>query len=272
MSRSIARGLLHGKTACVTGGTTGIGRAIALEYLKQGANVAVNHLDLARDEYLKKSLIQTALEMKSQAPENHPAGELIEVAGDVTDSKTGDELVAAAVGRWGKLDILVSNAGIFKPADFLKLERKQFDNTMFVNVNGAFYTCQAAARQMVKQGYGGSIIGISSISALQGGGMQVHYTPSKAAISSMIQSMAVSLAPHKIRCNALLPGTVHTQLAEEEMQDKDRRARLEAKIPLGSGRPEDLAGPAVFLGCEEMSSWVTGANILVDGGMFAHLQ
>lgn len=102
--------------------------------------------------------------------------------------------------------------------------------------------------------------------------MQVHYTPSKAAIASMIQSMAISLAPHKIRCNALLPGTVHTQLAEEEMQDKDKRARLEAKIPLGSGKPEDLAGPAVFLGCEQLSGWMTGSQILVDGGMFAHLQ
>lgn len=100
----------------------------------------------------------------------------------------------------------------------------------------------------------------------------MHYTPSKAAIASMIQSMAVSLAPHKIRCNALLPGTVHTQLADEEMNDKDRRAKLEAKIPLGSGKPEDLAGPAVFLGCEQLSGWMTGSQILVDGGMFAHLQ
>lgn len=144
--------------------------------------------------------------------------------------------------------------------------------TQRVNVNGAFYTCQAAAQQMVKQCHGGSIIGISSISALQGGGMQVHYTPTKAAISSMMQSMAVSLAPHRIRCNALLPGTVHTQLADEEMNDELRRARLEAKIPLGSGVPEDLAGPAVFMACEQLSGWVTGAGLLVDGGMYAHLQ
>lgn len=143
---------------------------------------------------------------------------------------------------------------------------------MRVNVNGAFYVVQAAARQMVRQGHGGSIIGISSISALQGGAMQVHYTPSKAAIMSMIQSMAVALAPHNIRCNALLPGTVHTQLADDEVRDDSRRARLEAKIPLGIGKPEDLAGPAVFLGSDQLSTWMTGSQILVDGGMFAHLQ
>ena len=153
-----------------------------------------------------------------------------------------------------------------------RLKKEQFDDTMRVNVNGAFYTVQAAAQQMVKQGHGGSIIGISSISALQGGGMQVHYTPSKAAVMSMIQSMAVSLAPYNIRCNALLPGTVHTQLADEEVLDATKRARLEAKIPLGIGKPSDLAGPAVFLGCDQLSSWMTGSQILVDGGMFAHLQ
>lgn len=148
-----------------------------------------------------------------------------------------------------------------------------FDRTMEVNVNGAFYSCQAAARQMVKQGQGGSIIGISSISALVGGGLQTHYTPSKAAVASMIQSMAIALAKHKIRCNALLPGTIHTQLAEEDMQNKTKRAYLEQRIPMGRvGRPHDLAGPAVFLASEELSGYMTGSQVLVDGGMFVHLQ
>lgn len=143
---------------------------------------------------------------------------------------------------------------------------------MHVNVNGAFYSCQAAARQMVAQGRGGAIIGISSISALQGGGMQTHYTPTKAAVLSMIQSMAVALASHRIRCNAILPGTVHTQLADAEMGDPVRRDKLRQKIPLDVGKPSDIAGPAVFLGSEEMSGWMTGAQVLVDGGMYAHLQ
>lgn len=143
---------------------------------------------------------------------------------------------------------------------------------MEVNVNGAFYACQAAARQMVAQGRGGSIIGISSISALQGGGLQTHYTPTKAAVLSMIQSMAIALAKHKIRCNAILPGTVHTQLAEMDMQNKVKREYLRQRIPMDVGKPHDIAGPAVFLGSEYMSGWMTGSQVLVDGGMYVHLQ
>lgn len=148
-----------------------------------------------------------------------------------------------------------------------------FDQSMEVNVNGAFYAFQAAARQMVKQGHGGSMIGISSISALVGGGQQVHYTPTKAAILSMTQSMAIALAKDKIRVNALLPGTIHTQLADRDMANDDKRRYLEQRIPWGRvGRPEDLAGPAVFLAAEQMSGFVTGAQLLVDGGMYVHLQ
>lgn len=148
-----------------------------------------------------------------------------------------------------------------------------FDKSMEVNVNGAFYACQAAASQMVDQGRGGSIVAISSISALLGGGQQVHYTPTKAALLSMTQSMAIALAKDKIRVNALLPGTIHTQLAEKDMQDEEKRKYLEHRIPWGRvGKPEDLAGPAVFLAADQLSGFVTGAQLLVDGGMYAHLQ
>jgi L-rhamnose 1-dehydrogenase len=126
---------------------------------------------------------------------------------------------------------------------------------------------------MVKQGRGGAIIGISSISALVGGGLQTHYTPTKAAVLSMMQSMAISLAKDNIRCNALLPGTIYTQLAEDDMRNENKKAYLEQRIPMGRvGKPEDLAGPALFLACPELSGYVTGAQLLADGGMFVHLQ
>ena len=126
---------------------------------------------------------------------------------------------------------------------------------------------------MVKQGHGGSIIGISSISALQGGRYQTHYTPTKAGILSLMQSMAVALGEHRIRCNALLPGTVRSQLSAEEIDHEDSRERLVAKIPLGRpGEPRDMAGPAVFLASEQMSGFMTGAGLLVDGGMYSYLQ
>lgn len=266
--------LLAGKTACITGGTTGIGRAIALEYLRQGCNVAVNHLGLGRDEPLRKSLYEEASRIQKEDSKGEGrAGDLIDVVGDVTDPQTSETLVAQAVKKWDKLDIFVANAGIFKACDFLSIEKDTFDKSMQVNVHGAFYACQAASRQMVKQGHGGAIIGISSISALVGGGKQVHYTPTKAAVLSMMQSMAIALAKDKIRCNALLPGTIHTQLAEEDMQNDQKRKYLEHRIPWGRvGRPEDMAGPAVFLACDELSGYMTGSQLLADGGMFVHLQ
>lgn len=137
---------------------------------------------------------------------------------------------------------------------------------------------------------GGSIIGVSSISALVGGGEQTHYTPTKAGVLSLMQSCAVALGKYNIRCNALLPGTIRTQLNEEDMADPQKRAYMEGRIPLGRlGQPPDLAGPAVFLACEELSSYVvrpcsdpvrcimlialqTGAQLLVDGGLFVNLQ
>ena len=152
------------------------------------------------------------------------------------------------------------------------MEPDLFSTTVSINLSGAFFTCQAAARQMASQGTGGSIIGISSISALVGGGLQTHYTPTKAGITSLMQSMAVALGRHKIRCNALLPGTIRTQLNEEDLKDKQKREYMEGRIPLGrTGVPSDMAGPAVFL-ASDMAGYVTGAQLLVDGGLFVNLQ
>ncbi|QKX59612.1 uncharacterized protein TRUGW13939_06749 [Talaromyces rugulosus] len=265
-----AWGILKGKTAAITGGTTGIGRAIALEYIRQGCNVAINHLGLQKDESLRHSLLQ---EVESLQKQGKGAGSVLEIAGDVTVPETSDSLIQEAVRRWGKLDIFVANAGVFKQAEFLKIEPALLGHSLDVNVKGTFYSCQAAARQMVKQGHGGSIIGVSSVSALVGGGLQTHYTPTKAAVLSLMQSMAISLGKDKIRCNALLPGTINTQLADHDMKNPTKKAYLEARVPLGRiGRPEDMAGPAIFLASEEMSPYVNGAPLLSDGGMFSNLQ
>lgn len=119
---------------------------------------------------------------------------------------------------------------------------------------------------------GGSIIGMSSISALVGGARQTHYTPTKAAILSLMQSTACALGKYNIRCNALLPGTIRTQLNEKDLADDEKRRYMEGRIPLGRlGQPADLAGPAVFL-ASDMSAYVTGAQLLVDGGLFVNLQ
>lgn len=268
------KNLLQGKTAIITGGSTGIGRAIALEYIRQGCNVVINHLDLPRDQSHFDSLLSEAAALKSADPSS--AGTLDHLAGDVTDPATGTRLVQHALRKFAssRLDICVSNAGICQFAEFLTLTPELLSQTVRTNLDGSFYTVQAAARQMASQNPpGGSIIGISSISALVGGGLQTHYTPTKAGVLSLMQSTAVALGKHMIRCNALLPGTIKTQLNEEDLANDEKRAYTEGRIPLGrTGVPSDMAGPAVFLACEELSGYVTGAQLLVDGGLFVNLQ
>lgn len=272
------KNLLVGKTAIITGGTTGIGRAICLEFLRQGCNVAVNHLDLEKDRPHLDSLISEAQQLKtSSSGADQTVGSFAHLAGDVTDPATGPKLVAFALEtfRSSRLDVCVSNAGICTFAEFLDLPADLYSRTVRTNLDGAFYVVQAAARQMAlhQSPPGGSVIGISSISALVGGGGQTHYTPTKAGVLSLMQSTAVALGRYGVRCNALLPGTIRTQLNDEDLADEGKRSYMEGRIPLGrTGETRDLAGPAVFLACEELSGYVTGAQLLVDGGAFVNFQ
>ena len=131
---------------------------------------------------------------------------------------------------------------------------------------------QAAANQMVAQGPGGAIVAVSSISALVGGEYQTHYTPTKAGVHSLMQSTAIALGKYKIRCNSLLPGTILTEINKEDLADDAKRTYMESRVPLGRlGAPEDMVGPIVFL-ASDMAAYVTGAALLVDGGMFVNLQ
>lgn len=152
-------------------------------------------------------------------------------------------------------------------SNITRLEPSLLNHTISTNLSGAFYATQAAARQMAlaQSPPGGSIIGISSISALVGGAQQTHYTPTKAGVTSLMQSCAVALGKYNIRCNALLPGTIRTQLNDADMADPEKRSYMEGRIPLGRlGQPPDLAGPAVFLACEELSSYVVSVVTILS--------
>ncbi|KAI4165927.1 MAG: hypothetical protein LQ342_000358 [Letrouitia transgressa] len=228
-----------------------IGKAIATGFLHQGCRVAIGYLGGPSDEELLQAL-------KDDLFEKHHEASFISIAGDISDPATGPELVKATVAKWGRLDIFVSNAGICQFAEFLEIEPDLYSKTVRTNLDGSFFAVQAAARQMAAQSPpGGSIIGVSSISALVGGGRQVHYTPTKAGILSLMQSCAVALGKHGIRCNALLPGTIKTQLNEQDLADDEKRRYMEGRIPLGrTGVTEDM----------------TGGQLLVDGGLFVNLQ
>lgn len=180
--------------------------------------------------------------------------------------------MAAAVEHFGGVDVFVNNAGICPFHSFLDMPRETYLKTVDTNLNGAYFAVQAAARQMKEQGRGGAIIAVSSISALVGGAMQTHYTPTKAGLLSLMQSCAVALGPYGIRCNAVLPGTIETDINRDDLSDDGKRQYMESRTPLGRlGNPDDLAGPIVFL-ASDMARYVTGASLLVDGGMFVNLQ
>ena len=252
--------LLEGKAVLVTGGSTGIGRAAAIGAAKHGANVAINYA--SSDDKAASCVAEIeALGRRGLA-----------VKGDVADPATASDFIARAVAAFGRVDVMVSNAGICPFHAFLDMPVETVDRTFRVNLHGAYYMVQAAANQMVKQGEGGAIVAVSSISALVGGEFQTHYTPTKAGVHSLMQSAAIALGKHGIRCNSVLPGTILTEINKDDLADQDKRDRMTARIPLGRlGEAEDLAGPIVFL-ASDMAQYVTGAALLVDGGAFVNLQ
>lgn len=252
--------LLEGKAVLVTGASTGIGRAAAVAAARAGADVAINYH--SRDD-----------DARACVAEIEAAGQRgIAIKGDVADPATATDFVARSVDAFGKVDVMVSNAGICPFHSFLDMPVETVQRTVQVNLLGGYFMCQAAARQMVAQGHGGALVAVSSISALVGGEYQTHYTPTKAGLHSLMQSAAIALGRHGIRCNSVLPGTILTEINKEDLADEEKRRYMEGRVPLGRlGQPEDLGGPIVFL-ASDMAAYVTGAALLVDGGAFVNLQ
>ena len=252
--------LLEGKTVLVTGASAGIGRAVAIGCARHGADVALN---FARDVAGAESAVAEIEKLGRKG---------IAIQGDVADPETAKNFVARATEALGRVDVFVNNAGICPFHAFLDMPVDTFERTMQVNLHGAYFMVQAAANQMVRQGDGGSIIAMSSISALVGGEYQTHYTPTKAGLHSLMQSVAIALGKYKIRCNSLFPGTILTDINKEDLADDAKRTYMEGRIPLGRlGQPDDLVGPTVFL-ASDLANYVTGASLLVDGGAYVNLQ
>jgi L-rhamnose 1-dehydrogenase len=252
--------LLKDKVVLVTGASQGIGKAIAIGCAQHGADVGIN---FARDEAGAADTVAQIEALGRKA---------FSQKADVSLPESAKDFIEQAVDKLGKVDVFVNNAGICPFHAFLDMPAETMERTMRVNLHGAYYMVQAAANQMVKQGHGGAIIAVSSISALVGGGMQTHYTPTKAGVHSLMQSCAIALGPYGIRCNSLLPGTIETAINKEDLADVKKREYMAGRIPLGRlGEPDDMAGPAVFL-ASDLAKYVTGAALLVDGGAFVNLQ
>ncbi len=258
---------LEGKIAVVTGGSRGIGRAASLALARQGAAVVVNYCGAADEELDKRHAAREVVEAIEGA-----GGRAVEHEADIAEEQAARGLIDRAVDEYGRIDILVNNAGICPSADFLEMPITVFDRVHAVNLRGAFVCSQQAARHMVRQGDGGRIITVSSISALVGGSYQTAYCPTKSGLHSLMQSLAIVLGPHGITCNSLGPGEVDTDMNRILPNYDDIAAQLASRIPLGRiAQPEDVADPIVFLATDE-ARYVNGAFLLIDGGMFVNLQ
>ena len=257
--------LLQGKRVLITGATRGIGRATALHCAAQGADIGINGF---QDPEAAASLLAEIESLGRRAFYSE---------GDVAGPQAATSFINAAVEHFGGVDVFVSNAGICPFHSFLDMPTDILRRTTEVNFLGAYTMCQAAAQQMVRQGKneqgcGGAIIAISSISALVGGEMQSHYTPTKAGVHSLMQSTAIALGKYGIRCNSVMPGTIQTDINKDDLSNPEKRAYMEKRIPLGRlGVPEDIAKVVVFL-ASDLAGYVTGASVLADGGMFVNLQ
>jgi L-rhamnose 1-dehydrogenase len=260
---------LSSKVALVTGGSRGIGRAICLRLAEAGAAVAVNYHLPETPEFGRDNLgdAQDVVDAITAS-----GGKAVAIEADIADRAAVERMIGETVKQFDWLDILVNNAGICPFHDFLTMPEELWDRVQSVNLKGAFLCSQAAANKMVEQGRGGRIISISSISALVGGGLQTHYTPTKSGVHSLMQSLAIVLGPHGITCNSIMPGAIATDINKDDLSDPEKRAYMERRIPVGRlGEPDDVAGPVVFL-ASEAARYVNGAALLIDGGLFVNLQ
>jgi len=245
---------LSGTVAAITGGARGIGRATALLFASEGAVVALGDVDAAGAE-------QVAGEITGGG------GKALAMALDVGDSEQVNAFIERVVGAHGRLDVIVANAGIAHSAPFLEHPEAQWQRVLRVNLTGVFLTCQAAARQMVKQGGGGRIVTIASINAFRGVENLVGYNAAKAGVAELTRTMAVELAHHGITVNAIAPAQIDTRMTQT-LPDEARQRRVE-RIPLGHfGEPDDVAKAALFLASDD-ARFVTGHTLAVDGGYLA---
>ncbi|MDH7500897.1 MAG: 3-oxoacyl-ACP reductase family protein [candidate division NC10 bacterium] len=244
---------LAGKKAIVTGGGRGIGRAIAIAFAREGADVLINYL--SRDSDAQETSRQVQALGRSA----------LLFKGDVSDSAQVKAMVDLALREWGRIDILVNNAGITHIATPFETTEEDWDRVLRINLKGAFLCCKAVLDTMVKQG-GGRIINISSVVGKSGGIAGLTYAASKAGLIGLTKSLATHLAPHNILVNAIAPALIDTEMLRWRTEEQWKETI--ASTPLKRlGDPMDMAESAVFL-ASNGGNYITGATIDVNGGLY----
>jgi 3-oxoacyl-[acyl-carrier protein] reductase len=243
---------LTGKAAIVTGGSRGIGRATAILFGRLGCRVAVNYV---RNEAAARETVEAV---------RGAGGDGFALQADLSQPAAAQRLVATTVERFGALDVLVVNHGLWKRASIDAMTPEQWDETLHVNLRGAYAVCHHASRRMIPR-RSGAIVIIASTSGQRGEPHYSHYSASKGALISFTKSLAAELAPHGIRVNGVAPGWVLTDMTRDVLEGPEA-AEAVRPIPLGrAARPEEIAGPVAFL-ASDLASYVYGEILSVNGG------
>jgi 3-oxoacyl-[acyl-carrier protein] reductase len=242
---------LSGKVALVTGGARGIGRSIAIKLAKEGAHIVISDINL-------NGALDTAKVIEEQGKES------IAVEGNVSIFSDVEAMVKQAIDKFGRIDILINNAGVTKDGLLIRMKKEDWDFVLNVNLTGTFNCSKAVAKYMMKQKTG-NIVNISSVVGVMGNVGQVNYASSKAGVIGLTKSMARELAPRGIRVNAIAPGFIDTEMTRS--LSEEARKRLITQIPLTRlGTPDDVANCVNFLVSDD-ADYITGQVIHVNGGM-----
>jgi NAD(P)-dependent dehydrogenase (short-subunit alcohol dehydrogenase family) len=246
---------LKGKVVIITGARRGMGRSHAIAFAKEGAKVVVCDISLEDCEKVVKEIKKLG-------------GEAMAVKCDVSKKEEVEEMVRKTIEKWGRIDVLVNNAAIAQFKPFLELTEQDWDRTMNINLKGYFLCAQACAKEMIKQ-KSGVIINIASIAMGQVGiGFPnlVHYVASKGGVVGMTEALALELAPFNIRVNSVSPGVIDTPMVDPVRADKQTLEGILMKIPMRRmGKPEEVSNLVLFL-ASDASSYMTGSNVVIDGG------
>ena len=246
-----------GTSVIVTGAAAGIGYACARAFAAAGASVVLSDVDARRNE---KAAGDIAKETGAST---------LAIAADVSDDKACSALMNGTVERFGRVDVLINNAGVISAGSILDLDPVDFDKVMAVNLRACFVLTQLAARDMVARRVKGAIVNMSSVNSVLAISNQVAYVTSKGGLQQLTKAAALGLAEHGVRVNAIGPGSIMTDLLKKVMIDESARHNILSRTPLGRvGAPEEIASVALFL-ASDMASYITGQTIFPDGGRSA---